>query len=174
LKATTKELYEDYLKYCALINSTQTLSKHKIIALLREHEIEYKTSNGKMTYTFTNEELRAVGNKFKWFYDGDDEDMEDNRIMKVSNAVKLVMTPNEIKLMEENERLKKIIAELRLPQEQNTKKTVEKIVEVDEGPMRYFTPDKVVEKSVEVKALEDIFSVALGSVKKSKSKVKTV
>jgi hypothetical protein len=40
--------------------------------------------------------------------------------------------------------------------------------------MRYFTPDKVVEKSVEVKALEDIFSVALGSVKKSKSKVKTV
>ena len=38
LKATTKELYEDYLKYCALINSTQTLSKHKIIALLREHE----------------------------------------------------------------------------------------------------------------------------------------
>ena len=100
--------------------------------------------------------------------------MEDNRIMKVSNAVKLVMTPNEIKLMEENERLKKIIAELRLPQEQNTKKTVEKIVEVDEGPMRYFTPDKVVEKSVEVKALEDIFSVALGSVKKSKSKVKTV
>ena len=52
-----------------------------------------------MTYTFTNEELRAVGNKFKWFYDGDDEDMEDNRIMKVSNAVKLVMTPNEIKLM---------------------------------------------------------------------------
>ena len=179
LKATTKELYEDYLKYCALINSTQTLSKHKIIALLREHEIEYKTSNGKMTYTFTNEELRAVGNKFKWFYDGDDEDMEDNRIMKVSNAVKLVMTPNEIKLMEENERLKKIIAELRspqerLPQEQNTQKTVEKIVEVDEGPMRYFTPDKVVEKSVEVKALEDIFSVALGSVKKSKSKVKTV
>ena len=99
--------------------------------------------------------------------------------MKVINAVKLVMTPNEIKLMEENERLKKIIAELRLPQErspqeQNTKKTVEKIVEVDEGPMRYFTPDKVVEKSVEVKALEDIFSVALGSVKKSKSKVKTV
>ena len=147
--------------------------------MLREHEIEYKTSNGKMTYAFTNEQLRAVGNKFKWFYDGDDEDMEDNRIMKVSNAVKLVMTPNEIKLMEENERLKKIIAELRLPQErlpqeQNTKKTVEKIVEVDEGPMRYFTPDKVVEKSVEVKALEDIFSVALGSVKKSKSKVKTV
>ena len=99
--------------------------------------------------------------------------------MKVSNAVKLVMTPNEIKLMEENERLKKIIAELRSPQErspqeQNTQKTVEKIVEVDEGPMRYFTPDKVVEKSVEVKALEDIFSVALGSVKKSKSKVKTV
>ena len=129
-----------------------------------------------MTYTFTNEELRAVGNKFKWFYDGDDEDMEDNRIMKVSNAVKLVMTPNEIKLMEENERLKKIIAELRLPQERlpQEQKTVEKIVEVDEGPMRYFTPDKVVEKSVEVKALEDIFSVALGSVKKSKSKVKTV
>ena len=78
--------------------------------------------------------------------------------------------------MEENERLKKIIAELRSPQERlpQEQKTVEKIVEVDEGPMRYFTPDKVVEKSVEVKALEDIFSVALGSVKKSKSKVKTV
>ena len=82
--------------------------------------------------------------------------------------------------------MKKIIAELRspqerLPQEQNTQKTVEKIVEVDEGPMRYFTPDKVVKKSVEVKSLEDIFAVALGSVKKSlgsvkksKSKVKTV
>ena len=65
-----------------------------------------------MTYTFTNEELRTVGNKFKWFYDGDAEDMEDNKIIKVCNAIKYCMTPNEIKLMEENERLKKIIAEL--------------------------------------------------------------
>ena len=49
-----------------------------------------------MTYTFTNEELRAVGNKFKWFYDGDAEDMEDNKIIKVCNAIKYFMTPNEI------------------------------------------------------------------------------
>jgi len=132
----------------------------------------------------------VVGNKFKWFYDGDAEDMEDNKIIKVCNAIKYFMTPNEIKLMEENERLKKIIAELRLPQERSpqerspqerspqeqNKQSVseEKIVEVVEGPMRYFTPDKVVAKSVEVKALEDVFTVALGNVKKSKSKAKTV
>ena len=45
-----------------------------------------------MFFTFTNEELRNIGNKFKWFFENDNEDIEDNTIIKIGNAVKLVMT----------------------------------------------------------------------------------
>ena len=65
LKTTTKDFYEDYLRYCSLTNSTQTITKNKAISLLREHDIQYKCSNGKMFFTFTNEELRNIANKFK-------------------------------------------------------------------------------------------------------------
>ena len=81
-----------------------------MISLLREHGIDYRTSNGKMTYNISNAQLRDIGNKYKFFFDDDAEEIEENRIVKVCNAVKLVAEPT--KLLAENERLNKIIEEL--------------------------------------------------------------
>ena len=82
-----------------------------MISLLREHGIDYKTSNGKMSYNITNVQLRDIGNKFKLFFDDDAEEIEENRIVKVGGAVKLVVEPT--KLLAEIERLNKIIEELK-------------------------------------------------------------
>ncbi len=67
MKILTKELYEQYLQYSALTNSVNKLTKNKMISSLREHGIEYRTSNGKMSYNITNAELKEFGNKYKWF-----------------------------------------------------------------------------------------------------------
>ena len=38
LKTTTKDFYEDYLKYCSLTNSTQIITKNKTIKILHFHK----------------------------------------------------------------------------------------------------------------------------------------
>ena len=111
IKILTKQLYEEYLQYIALTNSVNKLTKNKMISLLREHGIDYRTSNGKMTYNISNAQLRDIGNKYKFFFDDDAEEIEENRIVKVCNAVKLVAEPT--KLLAEIERLNKIIEELK-------------------------------------------------------------
>jgi hypothetical protein len=115
MKVMTKELYEEYLQYVALTNSVNKLTKNKMISLLREHGIDYKTSNGKMSYNVTNAQLREFGNKYKWFFEDDNEEHDENRLIKTGEAVKLVVSPNEAKLQAEIERLNKIIEELKQP-----------------------------------------------------------
>ena len=56
----TKDLYEEYLKYASLIDTSTKLTKNKMIALFREHGIDYKTSNGKMTYNLTNAQYLKI------------------------------------------------------------------------------------------------------------------
>jgi hypothetical protein len=112
LVTLTKDLYEEYLTYAALIETPTKLTKNKMISLLREHAIDYKTSNGKMTYNITNKQLREIGNKYKWFFDDDNEEHDENRLIKTGTAVKFVMTANEIKMAAEIERLKKIIDDM--------------------------------------------------------------
>jgi hypothetical protein len=115
MKIMTKELYDEYLQYVALTNSVNKLTKNKMISLLREHGIDYKTSNGKMSYNVTNAQLREFGNKYKWFFEDDNEEHDENRLIKTGEAVKLVVSPNEAKLQAEIERLNKIIEELKQP-----------------------------------------------------------
>ena len=115
MKVMTKELYEEYLQYVALTNSVNKLTKNKMISLLREHGIEYRTSNGKMSYNVTNAQLREFGNKYKWFFEDDNEEHDENRLIKTGEAVKLVVSPNEAKLQAEIERLTRIIEELKQP-----------------------------------------------------------
>ena len=131
-----------------------------------------------MFFTFTNEELRNIGNKFKWFFENDNEDIEDNTIIKIGTAVKLVMTPNEIKLTEEIERLQKIINDLQHKSNDDSEdETIEdldsdKTVDVD-NPMALFSdaPTHIVVK--EMKVIDDLFTNALSKVNK-KNKIRCV
>lgn len=109
----TKDLYEEYLTYASLIETTSKLTKNKMLILLREHAIDYKTSNSKMTYNITNKQLRDIGNKYKWFFEDDNEEHDENRLIETGKAVKFVMTQNEIKMAAEIERLKKIIDDMK-------------------------------------------------------------
>jgi seryl-tRNA synthetase len=84
-----------------------------MIALLREHGIDYKTSNRKMSYHITNKQLQDIGNTYKWFFEDDDEEHDENRLIKTGEAVKLVMTSNEAKLQAEIDRLNNMITELK-------------------------------------------------------------
>jgi len=84
-----------------------------MISLLREHGIDYKTSNGKMSYHITNKQLQDIGNTYKWFFEDDNEEHDENRLIKTGEAVKLVMTSNEAKLQAEIDRLNNIITELK-------------------------------------------------------------
>ena len=113
MKILTKELYEQYLQYVALTNSVNKLTKNKMISLLREHGIDYRTSNGRMSYNISNAQLRDIGTKYKFFFEDDAEEIDENRLIKIGEAVKLVMSPNEAKLQAEIDRLNKIIDELK-------------------------------------------------------------
>lgn len=119
INISTKQLYEEYLQYIALTNDINKLTKIKMLALLREHGIDYKTSNGKMTYNVTNAELCIIGNKYKWFFEDDNEEIEEKRIIKVEKAVKLVDTNQVNKLLAEIERLNKIIEILKADPEKD-------------------------------------------------------
>ena len=171
LKTTTKDFYEDYLRYCSLTNSTQTITKNKAISLLREHDIQYKCSNGKMYYTFTNEELRNIGNKFKWFFDNDNEDIDDNTIIKLGNSVKCLMTPQEIKLTNEIERLNKIIADLQNKQDDESVEDLDSEKTID-GPLLLFTTALTPVPAVveEMKVIDDAFTNALNKVNTKQKK----
>ena len=125
LVTLTKDLYEEYLTYAALIETPTKLTKNKMISLLREHAIDYKTSNGKMTYNITNKQLREIGNKYKWFFEDDNEEHDENRLIKTGSAVKFVMTANEIKMAAEIERLKKIIEDMK-----------KHVIEPEQGPIQ--------------------------------------
>ena len=54
LHITTKDLFDEYSKYITMTSSNVNITKNKMISLLREHEIEYKTANSKMTYHVSN------------------------------------------------------------------------------------------------------------------------
>lgn len=139
----TKDLYEEYLKYAALIDTPTKLTKNKMIALFREHGIEYKTSNGKMTYNLTNAQLRDIGNKYKFFFDDDNEEHDDNRLVEAGSVVKFVMTQNEIKMAAEIERLKSIIEELQKNTTTPEPKKVKKVKFIEQEPEPEPEPKKV-------------------------------
>ena len=113
MKILTKELYEQYMQYVSLTNSVNKLTKNKMISLLREHGIEYRTSNGKMSYNINNAQLKEIGNKYKFFFEDDAEEIDENRLIAVGASVKLVMSPSEAKLQAEIDRLNNMITELK-------------------------------------------------------------
>ena len=135
-----------------------------------------------MYYTFTNEELRNIGNKFKWFFDNDNEDIDDNTIIKLGNSVKCLMSPHEIKLTNEIERLNKIIAELQNKQDDVT------IIENDDDTLEDLDSEKTNDNQLvlfttaltpvpvvveEMKVIDDAFTNALKNVNK-KNKTRCV
>ena len=69
-----------------------------------------------MSYNITNAQLRDIGNKYKFFFEDDAEEIDENRLIAVGEAVKLVMSPSEAKLQAEIDRLNKIIEELKQTQ----------------------------------------------------------
>ena len=116
LKLTTKELFKEYSDYLQMNNINITMTKNKMIALLREHDIEYKASNSKAMYNIPNKVLRAIGDKFVWYFDDDVEEADDNLINKDdSNYMKIRKT--------EYEKMQEQIAEL--TRQLNEMKTVE-------------------------------------------------
>ena len=124
-----------------------------------------------MYYTFTNEELRNIGNKFKWFFDNDNEDIDDNTIIKLGNSVKCLMSPHEIKLTNEIERLNKIIAELQHKQDDESVEDLDSEKTID-GPLLLFTtaltPVPAVDE--EMKVIDDAFTNALNKVNTKQKK----
>lgn len=82
LKITTKELYDNFLAYLDKIECAKKITKSKMISLLRECGIEYKSSNSKMIYNINHDDLKKVGDKFKWYHDDDLEELDNNNIFK--------------------------------------------------------------------------------------------
>lgn len=169
MKILTKELYEQYLQYLALTNSVYKTTKNKMIALLREHGIDYKTSNSKMIYNISNEQLKEIGNKHKWFFEDDAEEIDENRLIASGNAVKLVIEPNEAKLLKEIERLNKIINELK---QQHIDPDAEVINNADIGSddeievidTNLFKPKQKVKKTNVITSVSDEFDIALSKI----------
>ena len=124
-----------------------------------------------MYYTFTNEELRNIGNKFKWFFDNDNEDIEDNTIIKMGNSIKVFMTPHEIKLTNEIERLNKIIADLQNKQDDESVEDLDSEKTID-GPLLLFTTALTPVPAVveEMKVIDDAFTNALNKVNTKQKK----
>ncbi len=82
LKISTKELFKDYSDYLIMSGATVSMTKNKMISLLREHSIDYKSSNSKAMYNISNATLRTIGEKFKWFFSDDAEESDENLINK--------------------------------------------------------------------------------------------
>ena len=122
-----------------------------------------------MYYTFTNEELRNIGNKFKWFFDNDNEDIDDNTIIKMGNSVKCLMTPHEIKLTNEIEN--KIIADLQNKQDDESVEDLDSEKAID-GPLLLFTTALTPVPAVveEMKVIDDAFTNALNKVNTKQKK----
>lgn len=77
----TKDLYNQYISYCRMINYKYTLTKNKFIRLLKEVGLNWKKVNNTPTYQFTVDQLTTVAEKFNWMSDFDEEEQEDNDIM---------------------------------------------------------------------------------------------
>lgn len=171
MKILTKELYEQYLQYIALTNNVNKITKNKMIALLREHNIDYKTTNSKMIYNITNKQLKEIGNKYKWFFDDDAEEIDDNRLIKTGTAVNLVIEPNEAKLLKEIERLNKIIDELKQPADKiKDIGTIPKVIdlmpddEIEVIDTNLFNPKQKVKKTKTILSVMDEFDIALSNI----------
>jgi len=182
MKILTKELYEQYLQYLALTNSVYKTTKNKMIALLREHGIDYKTTNSKMIYNISNEQLKEIGNKHKWFFEDDAEEIDENRLIASGNAVTLVIEPNEAKLLKEIERLNKIIDELKqkqpidlIPDDEITdigtipdddKEVIKTCFndEIEVIDTNLFKPKQKVKKTKVIASVSDEFDIALSKI----------
>ena len=96
-----------------------------------------------MTYNLTNAQLRDIGNKYKFFFDDDNEEHDDNRLVEAGSVVKFVMTQNEIKMAAEIERLKSIIEELQKNTTTPEPKKVIKVKFIEQEPEPEPEPKKV-------------------------------
>ena len=79
-------LFDEYSQYLALMSITITMTKNKMIALLREHGIDYTKSNGTIFCSVSNEDLRNFGKKFRWFFKDDEEEHNENRTVKTDEV----------------------------------------------------------------------------------------
>ena len=123
LLISTKNLYDDYCKYIALKSIDINITKNKMIMLLREHDIDYIKTNGNMLYDIYYDKLLLIAEKFKWMYDDDNEEQEDNIIAKSDFKKSRSMLDIELikSQQSEIEQLKKQILEL----QQNSKADIE-------------------------------------------------
>ena len=141
LSISTKNLYDDYCKYIALKSIDINITKNRMIMLLREHDIDYIKTNGNMLYDIDYDKLLLIAEKFKWMYDDDNEEYEDNIIAK--SDFKKSRSMLDIELIKsqksEIEQLKKQILEL----QKNSKDDIE--TEKVTTPKKLFisTPKKV-------------------------------
>jgi len=109
---TSKELYNVYIDYCNK-TSNKEFKKRKFISLLREVDIEYRTSNGKCIYNISIDKLKQTAKKFKWYYEDDREEFADNCIWDDIEEKNPIDHDDRISILkEENNKLKELIKTL--------------------------------------------------------------
>jgi len=129
------EFYEQYLLYCEKTDQ-KSIQKRPCVALLREVNIHYKTSNSKSLYNVDNKTLQDIAIKYQWLSPDDAEEMSDNLIWKDYTIVKDIAVSNNINHIlakdyeDEIEKLKQQI--LLLQQENAELKRTEKKPELTE------------------------------------------
>ena len=77
LKCTTGELFEKYKQYCEENDMKAVYTKRKMIGILREVGINWKSSNGKTRYSVSKEALKEIAIKFNWLDVHDQDDIDD-------------------------------------------------------------------------------------------------
>jgi hypothetical protein len=118
-----------------------------------------------MSYNVTNAQLREFGNKYKWFFEDDAEEIDENRLIKIGDAVKLVVSPNDANLHAEIERLNKIIEELKQPKHEEDD-DVDDDGEIEVIHTNVFQPQpKKVKKTQDMNNIISAFDTALLKMK---------
>ena len=143
---TSKELYELYLDYCNK-TSNKEFKKRKFISLLREVDIEYRTSNGKCIYNVSIDKLKQTADKFKWKYEDDAEEFSDNCIWDnieqkqqpnpIDHEDRIsILNDNNKQLKEENEQLKELIKSLQEQLNAQDKPKLKKVVKKSKSKVK--------------------------------------
>ena len=128
LKISTKDLYKEYSDYLIITLATVSMTKNKMIGMLREHGIDYKAANSKALYNISNQMMRSIGDKFKWFYEDDVDDTDDNLIVKPAETDYMKIKKTEYSnLQDQIAELKKQLDDMKTPPKA-TKTTKQKVV----------------------------------------------
>ena len=118
IKSSVSDLFDLYVSFCTNKN-TKHCHKIDFNKKLKEYGINYYKSNSKNVYNIKADDLLKIANKHKWIHDLDefDNDDDDDVIADLEHGIQPINNNVEelTKLKNENEELKKRIAELEAP-----------------------------------------------------------